>query len=405
MSVALHPKDIKKGIHKNRAAEPFWCSRYRFSPYQNCEHGCIYCDGRAERYYSPGAFENDITVRRNLPEIMAEELSGLRERGIISGGSGVSDIYQPAEAELKLTRQCAEVILQADMPAAVATKSSLALRDLDLWGKVAGNRGFIFMMSLVTDHDDIRSIWEPGASPVDERIDTLKAFKEAGAATGVLAMPLLPGICDSDEDIKRLFSRLRDIGVEFIIPGGLTLRPGRQKDRYINELEIHRPDLRPLYRDLYAESRPSGSPIASYGRDLQQRCSSILDALEIPVLIPHRVFAPMMGPADQLHILFWHMRDLYAARGKDTRRLVTAAKRYAIWLDEQRKTFNRRRSLEPGHVDLQLRFLAESGDLGRALGNDKLAAFACRVILEQEIFDYQSLQLLPGKDTTIEKPS
>jgi hypothetical protein len=113
----------------------------------------------------------------------------------------------------------------------------------------------------------------------------------------------------------------------------------------------------------------------------------------------------MMGPADQLHILFWHMRDLYAARGKDTRRLVTAAKRYAIWLDEQRKTFNRRRSLEPGHVDLQLRFLAESGDLGRALGNDKLAAFACRVILEQEIFDYQSLQLLPGKDTTIEKPS
>jgi DNA repair photolyase len=61
----------------------------------------------------------------------------LRERGIISGGSGVSDIYQPAEAELKLTRQCAEVILQADLPAAVATKSSLALRDLDLWGEVA----------------------------------------------------------------------------------------------------------------------------------------------------------------------------------------------------------------------------------------------------------------------------
>jgi len=42
---------IKKVIRKATLADAFICARYGFSPYQACEHGCMYCDGRAEKYY------------------------------------------------------------------------------------------------------------------------------------------------------------------------------------------------------------------------------------------------------------------------------------------------------------------------------------------------------------------
>ncbi len=403
MSVRVHQKDVKKALTRNRAAEPFWCARYRFSPYQNCEHGCLYCDGRAERYYMDGVFEEDISVRTNLPELLANELSKLREKGIISGGSGVSDIYQPIENDLKLTRECARAIWDAGQPAAIATKNALAVRDLDLWGPVARDAGLIFMMSIVTLDDQVRARFEPGASAIADRVHALRAFKEAGAVTGVLAMPLLPDICDSEDQISGLFSALKESGVDFIIPGGLTLRPGRQKDRFFSALADHDPGLIPLYERLYGENRSSGSPLARYAGELNQRAWGVLKELGLPGIIPHRAYRTMLGPADELHILFWHMVELYSMRGVNTRRLKSAAKAYSAWLDEIRKDFNRRRSLPPDYVNGKLLETARSGGLGTLLGNTRLGEFARRVLLEREIFDYLEMKLMPGESGGIAK--
>jgi DNA repair photolyase len=394
MAVRFHEKDIGKALHRNRAAEPLWCARYRFSPYQNCEHGCLYCDGRAERYYCEGSFEEDITVRRNLPEVLAADLGLVREPGIIAGGSGVSDIYQPAEKSLGLTRRCAEAIRDAGLPAAIATKSDLCLRDLDIWESVARGPGVIFMTSLVTLDDGIRRIFEPGASTVSGRLEAMKKFKEAGAAVGVMAMPLLPEICDGPDAVRSLFAELKNSGADFIMPGGLTLRPGRQKDRFFRALQENRPELLPRYRELYAESRSSGSPVKSYLEQLRHRVTPVLRELRLPALIPHRIYRRMLTGADQLHILLWHMVELYGERGVDTRRLTASAKRYSAWLDGERKTFNRRRSLPADHVDEQLFGLARGGELAGILGNRRLAQFAEAVILEGAVFDYLDLKLI-----------
>jgi len=40
-----------------------------------------------------------------------------------------------------------------------------------------------------------------------------------------------------------LYAELCSIGVDFIMPGGLTLRPGRQKDLYLQTLAAYRPEL------------------------------------------------------------------------------------------------------------------------------------------------------------------
>ncbi len=60
----------------------------------------------------------------------------MREPGIISIGSGISDVYQPIEKEEKLVQKSAELLLQYDFGVTVLTKSSLVERDLDLWSEL-----------------------------------------------------------------------------------------------------------------------------------------------------------------------------------------------------------------------------------------------------------------------------
>ncbi len=101
-------------------------------------------------------------------------------------------MYQPAESALKLTRHCLEVLADSNYPVTVMTKSHLALRDLDLWRKIASGPGCMVITSLTFADDEVRRVFEPGASPVERRLELLAVCREASCHTGVLAMPLLP---------------------------------------------------------------------------------------------------------------------------------------------------------------------------------------------------------------------
>ena len=103
--VHKHYRYVKKILRKNNLAGSFMCGRYSFSPYMACSHGCVYCDGRAEKYWVEGDFEKDIVVRKNLPELLSVELPKLRETATITIGSGISDAYQPPEIEEELMRR------------------------------------------------------------------------------------------------------------------------------------------------------------------------------------------------------------------------------------------------------------------------------------------------------------
>ena len=44
-------KEFKTAVNKYKFIDSwFWC-RYSINPYSGCEHACIYCDARSERYY------------------------------------------------------------------------------------------------------------------------------------------------------------------------------------------------------------------------------------------------------------------------------------------------------------------------------------------------------------------
>ena len=98
--------------------------------YRGCSHGCIYCDGRSICYQINHDFE-DIEVKSNAPQILEEQLRRKRKPCMIATGS-MCDPYIPLEEELRVTRECLEIIKRYGFGLSILTKSSRILRDLDL---------------------------------------------------------------------------------------------------------------------------------------------------------------------------------------------------------------------------------------------------------------------------------
>ncbi|MDP3178343.1 MAG: radical SAM protein [Spirochaetaceae bacterium] len=388
----------------------FTRSLYKIAPYRGCAHGCRYCDGRAERYYVEGDFEKDIVERLDLPGRLERDLERVREYGIVAFGSGTTDPYQPREADLRITERCARLLADyADhannldggpgrggaprLPALVMTKSELALRDLALWKRVAAKSGFVLLVSIAGADEGVRREMEPGAASYARRFEMARLFKEAGCAVGVLAMPFLPGLTDSADSIRSVYAAAAAAGADFVMPGGLTLRPGRQKDFYIKALEAHNPSLVRPTLDIYRAERPSGAPTAQARRELDSRIAPIRKEMGMPWLLPHRAFAAMLPTHDSFRLLLRDMIELYGERGVDTGALVRSADRYDAWLLGSRRYFRRRRNLEPAWLELRLGEALASGELAEVLDNERLCRFARRVIAEGALLDYTSLGL------------
>jgi hypothetical protein len=270
------------------------------------------------------------------------------------------------------------------------TKSALVLRDLDLIRAINERSRFCLIVSLVHPDDQTRALFEPGAASAPERLEALRACREAGCATGVLAMPLLPGITDTEETVRALYDAFARIGVDFVQPGGLTLRPGRQKDFFLRRLHEARPDLRELYASLYAEERASGAPLASYTAQLSQRCLAENRRVGLPFLVPHHVYGRHLAAYDETSVLLRHMIELYDAAGIDIARLRRACDRYMSWLTERKRDYNRHRSWDYRELSEEV---VAPGELERILGNEKLASFLRQVLGEEAVFDYVSLEL------------
>jgi DNA repair photolyase len=132
-----------------------------------------------------GAF---VDAKVNAPALLAKQILKAK-RGTIWFAS-VCDPYQPLEERYALTRRCLEVLIGRDFPVEIQTKSARVRRDLDVIKRIPGVEvGF----TIATDDELTARKFEPGASPIRERIEVLKEFKAAGVRTFAFAGPLLPG--------------------------------------------------------------------------------------------------------------------------------------------------------------------------------------------------------------------
>ncbi|HBD96474.1 MAG: hypothetical protein A2015_15080 [Spirochaetes bacterium GWF1_31_7] len=387
----------KSGIHRAIVPEIFLITLYRsLAPYRGCSHGCLYCDGRAEKYFVEGNFESDIAVRNNLIELVTRDIAKgvtAREYGALSFSSGVTDVYQPVEEKYGLSRQLLKALLPAQLPLVILTKNDLVLRDFDILSQFPE---VLIMTTITTLDTELSDFLEPDASSPNKRLDIIKKAKEHGFHTGVLTMPLCPGLTDDVNTVQSLFETLKNAGADFISPGNLTLRPGCQKDLFMHSINNSYPHLNNLYTTIYSEERQSGMPRLHYTKPLYSTYLRILADMKMPSMIPHSIYKKFLTPPDYMYVLLCHMNELYSNRGVNTAPLKKATLQYGEWLKTLRSGLRRKRlPVDDNFVITRIMTekLCES-NLETVLGNKKLADLFHTILGNDVCFDYTELKLV-----------
>jgi DNA repair photolyase len=162
---------------------------YCVNPYRGCAHGCSYCyasfmqrfTGHTERW---GAF---VDVKTNVHLALRRQLKRAKRGSVFV--SSVTDPYQPLEAKYQLTRKCLEALCDYQFPVTILTRSPLCARDIDLFRRF---KEIEVGMSIGTDSEKIKQMFEPCSPPIARRIACLKELHSAGISTYAFIGPMLP---------------------------------------------------------------------------------------------------------------------------------------------------------------------------------------------------------------------
>ncbi len=128
-----------------------------------------------------------MDVKINAPELLEKEITRAKKGTVWF--SSVTDPYQPLEKKYELTRKCLEILLRHDFPVSILTRSPLVTRDIDLLKKF---RKCEVGVTITTDNDNVKNLFEPLTPPFKTRVETLKALHQAGLKTYAFIGPLLP---------------------------------------------------------------------------------------------------------------------------------------------------------------------------------------------------------------------
>jgi DNA repair photolyase len=217
--------------------------RYSVNPYRGCSHGCSYCYARPGHEYlgmSAGIdFETKIMVKRRAPELLREFLAKPKWNAETIVFSGVTDCYQPAEREFKLTRGCLEVAAECRQPVGIITKNALITRDLDVLGELALHRAVSVAISVTTLDQELARVMEPRTSTPAARLRAIAELSAAGIPVTIMTAPIIPGI--NEHEIPALLAAGREAGATHASYVLLRL-PSTVKDVFLDWLRRCRPN-------------------------------------------------------------------------------------------------------------------------------------------------------------------
>ncbi len=222
----------------------WFATNYTMNIYKGCCHGCIYCDSRSSCYQ----VENFDTVRAKKDALMLleKELRGKRNKGVVGTGA-MSDPYNPFEKKYKLTRGALELLCHHRFGVAIATKSPLIERDIDILSEMKKHTPVLVKITITTSDDNLAKKIEPNVALPSRRLEVISQLSKAGIYTGILLMPVLPFIEDSDENIRDILHLAKENGSRFVFPlFGLTLRDN-QREYFFEQLDQHFPGMKQKY--------------------------------------------------------------------------------------------------------------------------------------------------------------
>jgi len=275
---------VKSALHYHENEMP--CN-WDLNIYRGCTHGCRYCFAQySHDYLGNSNFFSEIFAKVNVAEVLDRELSRKSWKHARINLSGVTDAYQPAEADQKIMPGVWEILIRRRNPVVITTKSALILRDIDLIGKLASVASVYVGASITMLDDRIQKIIEPGAATTAQRFEVLERCRKAGCITNVMLTPVLPLINDSRENLEGICSFARKAQAAGLSAWPLNLR-GNTKQKFFRFLEVAFPELLPAYRKLYQRSeidRDYWEKISRIKDSLRQKYN--LPGIQIPPAIP-----------------------------------------------------------------------------------------------------------------------
>jgi len=300
--------NAKSIMRKRKRVDSWFISCYNMNFYRGCTHNCAYCDGRSEKYNVKSDFGEAVEVKTNAIDILKKELerdknfNGNFKKGFIMLGGGVGDSYQPAEKEYKLTKQALELFEKYNVPIHILTKSNLIKRDIDILKKINKKSRVVVSMSFSSVNEKISSIFEPNVPTPEERLKILSKFKNEGFSCGMFLLPVIPFITDKPFLIDEAIKKAKEISLDFVIFGGLTLKDGMQKKYFMDVLEKNYPELIPNYENIY-KGNEQGNFTNEYYDSINDSFSFISRKYGVNKRIPSILFKDFLEENDLVSVI------------------------------------------------------------------------------------------------------
>jgi DNA repair photolyase len=228
--------------------------RWTVNPYRGCTHSCHYCFARAfHTYLDLGVgddFSSKIVVKTNVADVLRRELASFRWEGETVAMGTATDPYQHCEGRYRLTRAVVETLADFRNPLSILTKSTLVVRDLDVYRRLNEVAPLTVSMSVGTLDEEVRRVVEPGTPPGRRRLEILARFAEEGIRTGVLVAPVLPGLTDDEQHLDEVLAACAAAGVSWAAAIVLHVRP-TIREHFMPWVKQAYPWLYPRYVELY----------------------------------------------------------------------------------------------------------------------------------------------------------
>ncbi len=256
----------------NSTRVPF---RWTVNPYRGCEFGCGYCYARYTHEFMEldgQDFERKIFAKENAGELFERDLARRREWGEHIAIGTATDPYQPAENDFAATRSILEKIAEHEgLCLSITTKSNRIVRDLDLLRAIAQRSELYINITITTLRPRLARLLEPRAPLPSLRLEAVRRLREAGLATGVNVMPILPHLTDHQEDLDALASAAKAAGAQWLAGSVLFLMPSAQQP-FLQFIGRKFPRLAAQYRGWYGSQ---AYPPKAYQQEMSRRIADL----------------------------------------------------------------------------------------------------------------------------------
>lgn len=262
----VHEKLVKSVLNKHKKRDSWFLDDYSVNAYEGCACNCLYCYIRGSKYGEN--MEDGFAVKINAPEVLEKQLQNRVKKsgyGFVAIGT-TTDAYVKQEQQYLLTKKFLQLFLKYRFPVFISTKCTLITRDiallkeidkaaiipLDLLDKI--NRGVILSVSISSMNEQVTNTLEPSAAKPLERLRVLRQLSNEGFVVGVNAIPTLPFISDTEEELEKIIAAAKEYDAAFVLTGGLTLfgnLAADSKTLYYKFLKKYDASLIPKYDELY----------------------------------------------------------------------------------------------------------------------------------------------------------